>query len=353
MYKIPKTYHSMVKTFLLSILSALAVSPVFADDGETVTIGGKTVGKSATVITFSGDDLTLTYTDGTRQTAALNQVNIAFNHVAQLRDDTGYDNLQVIKTYGGKSVGVTVSRPLRASQWALLCLPFDMSASDLTQVFGTETQVAQLSKISEDTAHFTTCTEMNAGVPYIIRPAADISSFALDNVVLRNMAEGSIVSGEGYDLRGTILHAAPEGTADYIADGNQLKSLSDDGGIRPLNGYFTATTTAAAHLTAFTVDGALVGTMRMLLGDVNDDNKVDINDIMMTVNSTLGQSPAGFIASAADLTGDGNITVSDVMVIVNIFLGAINSGDSATGNGSDAAANPAIIWDINNKEVQP
>ena len=317
-YQISKTYISMIKSIILSLLFAIAACPAMADDGETVTIGGNAVGKSATTITFDGDNLTLTYSDGSQQTASMEQVNISFSPTAAFSDATGFDNLQSIKTFGGQVVGVKVSRQMHEGQWALLCLPFDMSATTINTVFGSGSKVAQLSSVTESTANFTTCTEMTAGIPYIIYPTTDIQTFALDQVVLRNMAEGATVSGEGF-----------------------------------LHGYFTATATSASHLSSFTVDGEIVGSMKMLLGDVNADKKVDITDVMMTVNSTVGQNPQGFDASSADLNNDGNVTITDVIMIVNIMISPSNGENSSFGNGSDIATNSSILWETNQEEVLP
>ena len=352
-YQISKTYISMIKSIILSILFAIAAYPAMADDGETVTIGGNAVGKSATTITFDVDNLTLTYSDGSQQTASMEQVNISFSPTAAFSDATGFDNLQSIKTFGGQVVGVKVSRQMHEGQWALLCLPFDMSATTINTVFGSGSKVAQLSSVTEGTANFTTCTEMTAGIPYIINPTTDIQTFALDQVVLRNMAEGATVSGEGFDLRGTLQNVSPEGQVDYLANGNNLKSLTTGGNIKPLHGYFTATATSASHLSSFTVDGEIVGSMKMLLGDVNADKKVDITDVMMTVNSTVGQNPQGFDASSADLNNDGNVTITDVIMIVNIMISPSNGENSSSGNGSDIATNSSILWETNKEEVLP
>ena len=342
----------MIKRIFFSFLLALAISPVLADDGETVTIGGNAVGKAATVITFNGDNLTLTYSDGTQQTASMEQVHISFNPVAELSDASNSDNLQAIKTFGGQTVGVSVTRPMQKDQWALLCLPFDMDATTISSVFGSGSKIAQLSSVTDGVANFTTCTEMTAGLPYIVCPAADVQSFTLDQVVLHNMGEGATVSGEGFDLKGTLQSVSPQGSVDYLANGNNLKSLSS-GNIKPLHGYFTTTATTTSHLSSFTVDGELIGSMKMLIGDVNADQKVDITDVLMTVNSSIGQSPQGFNATAADLNGDGHVTVSDVLIIVNIMLSPTGSESSSSGDGSDIATNSTILWETNQEEVQP
>lgn len=323
------------------------------NDGETVTIGGNAVGKAATTITFDGDNLTLTYSDGTQQTASMEQVNISFNPVATFSDASGVDNLQSIKTFGEQTAGVRVTRPMLKDQWALLCLPFDMNATTISTVFGTDSKIAQLTCVAEGTANFTTCNEMAAGIPYIVYPTVDVQSFALDQVVLRNIGEGATVSGEGFDLKGTLQSVSPQGSVDYLANGNNLKMLTAGGSINPLHGYFTATTTATSHLTSFTVDGEVIGSMKLLRGDVNADQKVDITDVIMTVNSAVGQYPQGFNASSADLNGDGYVTISDVIIIVNIMISPSSGESSTSGNGSDIATNSTIHWETNQEEVQP
>lgn len=59
----------------------------------------------------------------------------------------------------------------------------------------------------------------------------------------------------------------------------------------------------------------------VLMGDVNGDGVVSIQDVVTLVDYTLGKSVAIFIEEAADVTNDGLINVSDVVGIVNILLG--------------------------------
>ncbi len=57
-----------------------------------------------------------------------------------------------------------------------------------------------------------------------------------------------------------------------------------------------------------------------LLGDVNIDGVVDINDIMLTVEYVLGSENDQFHIENADMDGNGTIGVTDVSAIVNIVL---------------------------------
>ena len=57
-----------------------------------------------------------------------------------------------------------------------------------------------------------------------------------------------------------------------------------------------------------------------IMGDVNNDCAVDVEDVVSVVNHILGNTPDGFVEKQADINGDGVIDVEDVVEIVNIIL---------------------------------
>ena len=58
----------------------------------------------------------------------------------------------------------------------------------------------------------------------------------------------------------------------------------------------------------------------VVLGDVNGDGSIDIQDVSLTVERILSKAPEGFIEANADLDGDGDITVQDVSLIAAIII---------------------------------
>lgn len=60
---------------------------------------------------------------------------------------------------------------------------------------------------------------------------------------------------------------------------------------------------------------------QFLLGDVNHDGTIDVNDIMAIVNYILGMSIVNFDEEAADFNQDGSVNVMDVMDVVLVILG--------------------------------
>ena len=62
-------------------------------------------------------------------------------------------------------------------------------------------------------------------------------------------------------------------------------------------------------------------TISLRPGDANADGRVDFKDVQITVDNLLGKAPAGFHATAANVSGDNKVDIADVTGIVSIILG--------------------------------
>ncbi len=69
------------------------------------------------------------------------------------------------------------------------------------------------------------------------------------------------------------------------------------------------------------VKGKLTIMATYILGDADDDGKVDVNDVTSTINYILKKPVATFIFEAADMDKDGKIDVNDVQAIIYKALG--------------------------------
>ena len=54
-----------------------------------------------------------------------------------------------------------------------------------------------------------------------------------------------------------------------------------------------------------------------LLGDLNDDDAIDILDVIIAVNIVLGQTPSN---NLADINLDGIINILDIIELINIIV---------------------------------
>ena len=66
---------------------------VMADNRQTVTINGQTVGTTVKEITFNGDNVTLLFSDDSTQTEDMSLVQLAFSYGPA----TGIDQLETVK----------------------------------------------------------------------------------------------------------------------------------------------------------------------------------------------------------------------------------------------------------------
>ena len=64
----------------------------------------------------------------------------------------------------------------------------------------------------------------------------------------------------------------------------------------------------------------------MKLGDVNNDNRISVADLSLTVAHLIGEQPQVFVKRQADANNDGEINVGDLARIVDVITGAVARG---------------------------
>lgn len=263
--------------------------------------------------------------------------------------------------------------------WNTLCLPFDVTAK---QIAGSDHPLhgAVIKELDVDgtydtdgnedadgTCHtgfenstlylyFKDATEMEAGVPYIVRWDKP------DDYVAYN--------GSNANWCSDIVN--PEFKLSKLRGSEPGYIESNDGKVRFIGNY-NPTTLSGEYMTMLYLDGGStlshpdpdmsINAFRAhlqldpSLGDVNSDGNLSVTDLMLLVNYILNENIDNFNVEKADINGDGNISVSDVMMLVNMILhtgtnlsvvvnGAdgITFGGSATGTGS-ARAGESTLWD--------
>jgi len=58
----------------------------------------------------------------------------------------------------------------------------------------------------------------------------------------------------------------------------------------------------------------------VLLGDINQDGNLNVNDVVLAVNIVLGGAFSDYTIFLADVNQDGEVNVLDIIVLVNIIL---------------------------------
>lgn len=101
-------------------------------------------------------------------------------------------------------VNVTVKRTINADSWSTICLPFAMSAEQVTAAFGNDVQLADFTgyDVTEEggitvgiTVNFSSVSAIEANHPYIIKVSSAIAEFTVDGVEIEPVSEPQINNG--------------------------------------------------------------------------------------------------------------------------------------------------------------
>ncbi len=155
-----------------------------------------------------------------------------FTKVIHLNDTKGY------KPVSAKSAKVIVNRAYTAGKLGTLCLPFELSADQMAEGFGSGVRVYAFQSVTGSTMDFKQVQGIMGGVPYIVRTAADIDSLVFTGVYIDTTAISQTFpltyqneQGQSYTLAGTFspYTMKTDGTELYITVDGKAKRPSDTG----------------------------------------------------------------------------------------------------------------------------
>lgn len=149
---------------------------------------------------------------------------------------------------------VTLKRTFNANKWNPVCLPFALSAEQITALFGAESEVAEYMGDEENdgnvTVKFRKKTDgMEANVPYLVYPLNNITEaeFSAVEVVA---TECPVVSGTVFDLVGNYTNQLKGSSVilkgDYIVSGGVFKQANGGNGIKAFRSYLRKKPTSNA-----------------------------------------------------------------------------------------------------------
>ena len=145
---------------------------------------------------------------------------------------------------------------------------------------------------------------------------------------------GTMAAGEGEVMNLTLTVAANAVSGTVNLNNTVLAVKSDN----TLSAVYTTDVEASMTVRSFT------------LGDVNDDNHINVTDVVCVVDYILGKTPSNFIRFAADINDDDEVNVTDVMGLVDIILSA--QGLAATRGFVDEKVDEFDGLDLNGNDGQ-
>ena len=192
------------------------------------------------VQTFDGDYTYGEFTlDVTKMTGTWDYVGLSFA-------DDAENNSSIISAHNGIIANVVLNRNINADNtWYTLCLPFDMDADKVNEVFGAST-IATLAN-SDDRGsiihlNFEYVNAIEAGKPYLIKVGKDFTSGStISDVTIKNVGPTE-VGDDVMKFVGTYDKIMLTGeNKRYVSANNTLYSPNPDGGskIGAFRCYFT------------------------------------------------------------------------------------------------------------------
>ena len=160
------------------------------------------------------------------------------------------------------------------------------------------------------------------------------NAFALSSHALSIMSTGGgSVEYEGQRLRDDVLEA------DIFDNTTVTLTITPDEGYAIssviVNGTQDVTSQIANNTYTFNIKeaSAVVVTFELTdftkLGDVNNDGRVSVGDLSLTVAYLIGEHPSPFVVRQADANNDSEVNAGDLVRIVDLITGAVERGRHA------------------------
>lgn len=175
------------------------------------------------------------------------------------------DNTALLNTYNTQTVDVDLNRSFEADgAWYTLCLPFTMTADQVNAAFG----ACKLAKLNGSELRGSSLIHLNfdyvnsieAGVPYLFMPMADVKPVIIEDVVIDNTLRPIVT--DYFSMNG-IFSPTQVATGDYfLYEDNYLYPVQegDDSSLKGLRAYFTIEEGAPANAQARVVMAPTVTT---------------------------------------------------------------------------------------------
>ena len=141
-----------------------------------------------------------------------------------------------------KTADVTLTRSITKGNWSTLCLPFDISATDLGTALGTTVTLAQFSSYDSGTNALTFTAEsgdqtVTANQPCMIKVSSDVSGAVINGVTI--VSGDNYVTKNGMTFQG-VYNSINMAFGDFFVSGNKLyTATASTKPIKPFRGYFT------------------------------------------------------------------------------------------------------------------
>lgn len=158
--------------------------------------------------------------------AKYNYISVVTNdyQAATVTSSNTLDEVTVNSFNAQNDVDVQLKRSLTPAQWNTFCVPFTISADVIAEKFGAGTLVYTFGSMNGNVMNFKASTTIEAGKPYIVKPANTVVNPTFTGVNI--VASAPVKSGaDGFFMQGTYgakTDLTTDGTNLFLGDGNKF-----------------------------------------------------------------------------------------------------------------------------------
>lgn len=223
----------------------------------------------------------------------IKKIEIFINPVPSLEiSDTDFEADAKIKEYDQTAVHFKLKRSFVADDtWYTICLPFNVAKQQLVEVFGGEKVELRTFDHMEDgtVMYFKPVYDLEAGIPYLIKPNKNLDSLLFENVKIDMAAHPDLrVGADGYFMKGTYqaTELNPDGTNLFLGDNNTFfRPSENDHKMKGTRVYFIIPRKAVDQVLSYDTETIVDGIVDVEVNSQSNSQKVyNINGVYVGDN---------------------------------------------------------------------
>lgn len=234
----------------------------------------------------------------------IKKIEIFINPVPSLEiSDTDFEADAKIKEYDQTAVHFKLKRSFVADDtWYTICLPFNVAQKQLVEVFGGENvELRTFDHMKGTVMYFKHVDDLDAGVPYLIKPNKNLDSLLFENVKIDMAAHPDLqVGADGYFMQGTYQATVlnPDGTNLFLGDNNTFfRPSENDHRMKGTRVYFIIPRKAVDQVLSYDTETIVDGIVDVEVNSQSNSQKVyNINGVYVG-SSLQNLTPGVYIVS--------------------------------------------------------
>lgn len=222
----------------------------------------------------------------------IKKIEIFINPVPSLEiSDTDFKADATIKEYDQTAVHFKLKRSFVADDtWYTICLPFNVAQEQLVEVFGgKKVELRTFDHMKGTVMYFKSVENLEAGVPYLIKPNKNLDNLLFENVKIDMAAHPDLrVGADGYFMQGTYqaTELNPDGTNLFLGDNNTFfRPSENDHRMKGTRVYFIIPRKAVGKVLSYDTETIVDGIVDVEVNSQSNSQKVyNINGVYVGDN---------------------------------------------------------------------